>query len=99
MEYCNRLSLREGLMPAYDIFFWEGIKRDMMVKGIVYAGDVGEQRIIDYPGQRAKVITDRYANGYRLPTPEEYNFAITGGTINRGVLIWDLTESKEIEDY
>ena len=99
LEYCNRLSLRDGLMPAYDIFFWEGIKRDRIQKGIHYAGAVGDQRIIDYPGQTAKVITDRYANGYRLPTVAEWDFALTNGAVNPVVLIRNLTERKDIEDY
>jgi len=68
MEYCNRLSLRDGLMPVYEFFFWEGIRTRRQYVDDYY-----------YAGQKESITINPYANGYRLPTASEWDFALTGG--------------------
>jgi hypothetical protein len=60
MMYCNHLSIRDGLEPAY-LIEYEGAHRDWL-------WGIQEERI-------TSVTLDRFASGYRLPTTEEWKYA------------------------
>lgn len=84
VEFCNYMSLQEGLEPCYtftNIFngkerdgktsvkFIDDISGSVMQKGAMKVKDV----------QLVKVDCDFDKNGYRLPTESEYEYAARGG--------------------
>jgi formylglycine-generating enzyme len=67
IEYCNKRSLKEGLLPYYNI---DKIKKD--------PDNVSELDSIKWT-----VAINKGANGYRLPTEAEWEYAASGGQLSK----------------
>jgi sulfatase modifying factor 1 len=73
VEYCNRRSMKEGLRPYYTI--------DKTRKDPNNEPDPG---FGDLDAVKWTVTVNAGANGYRLPTEAEWEYAAGGGRMSRG---------------
>ena len=75
IEYCNRRSLQEGLRPYYSI---DKTRKDPNNKPNPKFGDLDDIKWT--------VTIHPRANGYRLPTEAEWEYAAGGGRMSRSYL-------------
>jgi hypothetical protein len=74
MIYCNQLSIRDGLEPAYLIEYVDRSARGYSLVGVFRYNDEGIKNI----------NIDNFANGYRLPTAEEWQYAYKQMSARKG---------------
>ena len=70
VDYCNKRSLREGLTPCYRI--------DSLHK------DPSDTNALDDMKWTVTIVSG--ANGYRLPTEKEWEYAAEGGQLSKGFI-------------
>ena len=72
VEYCNRRSIKEGLKPYYNID-----------KNNADSNNKPDPKFGDLDSIKWTVTINKGANGYRLPTEAEWEYAADGGQVSR----------------
>src|SRR5215475_2289450 len=88
IEYCNKRSIQEGLQPYYNI---DKIKKD--------PNNEPDPKFGDLDDVKWTVTTNPGANGYRLPTEAEWEYAAGGGEMSRSYTYCGSDNVDEVSWY
>lgn len=88
VEYCNRRSIKEGLKPYYNI---DKTKTD--------PNNIPDPDYGDLDKIKWTVTINPNANGYRLPTEAEWEYAATGGQLSKSYTYAGSDDVEEVAWY
>ena len=88
IEYCNQRSIKEGLKPYYNI---DKNKKD--------PNNLPDPKFGDLDDVKWTVTINAEANGYRLPTEAEWEYAAGGGQLSKSYTYSGSDDVEEVAWY